>query len=392
MSFLSFNQKELSRILGICNLVSPKKSEVDLFTYTKFEVKDGLVEISAINASIFYHTTIKPKTIEVSEDEKLTFLIKTDLVTNAISLIQDELVGLEIILDKHTLSVQGAKSKHNLRINTALIEDFKLPELVEEEIETIARLDTNDLIEANKIAATSVGNPKVIYEPQFLNICYTLAPKTKEVLLVSTDKYRLAKLKLVGNYDASKDNIEFPKNYLLHPSNLSLLSSCTTPEDEVITMKFGQSYLWVALENATLTIRYGSGNFPEYEKIIPQSFGCSFHVETEELLGALKQVYFAARTNTINKTVTIKIGPAKEEMIFESKTEDGNSSQATLTLHNYEGVEEDWEQSFNADYLIDYISTLKTEQVLWEANPGKPSVLSPQGAKEKQMCLVSGLR
>ncbi len=392
MSFLSFNQKELSRILGICNLISPKKSEVDLFTYTKFEIKEDVVEISAINASIFYRTKIKPKTLDLGENPELVFLIKTDLVTNAISLIHDELVGLELSIEKHTLSVQGAKAKHNLRINTQLIKDFNLPEASSEELETVVRLDPNDLTEANKITSTSVGNPKVIYEPQFLNICYTLAPQTKEVIMVSTDKYRLAKLKLVGNYDESKPDVEFPKNYLLHPNNLNLLASCMTDEDEVVTMKFGQNYLWVDLENATLTMRYGSGNFPEYEKIIPQSFGCSFQVHTQELLDSLKQVYFAARTNTINKTVTIKISPSKQEIVFESKTEDGNSSQATLTLENYEGVEEDWDQSFNADYLIDYISTLKTERVLWEANPGKPSVLSPENMKEKQVCLISGLR
>jgi hypothetical protein len=61
-------------------------------------------------------------------------------------------------------------------------------------------------------------------------------------------------------------------------------------------------------------------------------------------------------------------------------------------MENYEGVSEDWTQSFNSDYLIDYIGTIQTDIVLWEANPGKPSVLSPEGQRATKFCLISGLR
>jgi DNA polymerase III sliding clamp (beta) subunit (PCNA family) len=390
--FFSFAQKELARLLSNCNLISPKKSDVDLFTYTKFSVQDGMLEFIAINPSIYYRSNLKPKSIEINPEEGTVFLIKTDLITSAISLINDELVGLEVDLEKHTLSVQGAKSKHTLRINTQLIEDFKLPDEAEEVLETELRITLDDLVTANKIAGTSVGNPKVIFEPQFLNICYTLAPKTKEMYIVSTDKYRLAKLKLVANYENPNEEIDFPKNYLIHPNNLQLLAACAGAEDEVITLKFCQNYLWIHLKEATLTMRYGSGNFPEYDKIIPQSFACSFHLQTSELLESLRQIYFAARTNAINKTVTISVTPSSNELLLQAKTEDGNSSQSVVQLIEYEGVSEEWSQSFNADYLIDYISAIKTETLLWEANPGKPSVLSPKDQKETQMCLISGLR
>jgi len=53
---------------------------------------------------------------------------------------------------------------------------------------------------------------------------------------------------------------------------------------------------------------------------------------------------------------------------------------------------EDWSQSFNADFLLEYLSSVETENVLWESNPGKPAVLSPEGKKETEFYLVSGLR
>lgn len=392
MSFFSVPQKELAKILSNCNLISPKKSEVELFTYTKITLDAERITLSAINPSLFYQTSLLLSEQTTEAQDTTTFLVKTDLIASAISLISDEVVGLEIALESHTLHVQGAKSKHVLRINTRLLEEFRLPEAEAETVETEVRLTLEDVVQANKIANTSVGNPKMVYEPQFLNICYTLSPNTRDLYVVSTDKYRLSKQKLVANYEASAEGIEFPKNYLLHPANLNLLQACAGEKDEVLTFRFGQNYLWISLAQATLTMRYGAGNFPEYDKIIPQSFACSFVVETSEVLESLKQVYFAARTNLINKTVTLGVNPEKNELTLTAKTEEGHSSESTVSLEHYEGVSEAWSQGFNADYLLNYITAIKSERILWEANPGKPSVLSPENKKEAQMCLISGLR
>jgi DNA polymerase III subunit beta len=389
--FFSFTQKELAKLLSSCNLISPKKSDVEILTYTKFDVVESEVEITCFNSSVFFKSSLKPKTIELDEESK-SFLIKTDLIASAISLINDEIVGMEVDFEKHTLSVQGAKSKHTLRINTQLLEDFKLPNEAEEVVESEVRMTLNDVIVANKIASTSVGNPKVIFEQQFLNVCYTLLPNSKELLIVSTDKYRLAKQKMTANYDKTSKEIEFPKNYLIHPFNLQLLPACASDDDEIVTLLFCQNYLIVKLLESTLFMKYGSGNFPDYDKIIPQSFACSFQITTADALEALRQTYFAARTNAINKTVVITVNPTTNELQLSAKTEDGNSSVAIIQMSEYEGVSDEWSQSFNADYLRDYISVVSTDLLLWEANPGKPSVLSPKDQKENQMCLVSGLR
>jgi DNA polymerase III sliding clamp (beta) subunit (PCNA family) len=113
---------------------------------------------------------------------------------------------------------------------------------------------------------------------------------------------------------------------------------------------------------------------------------------TSELLSAFKQVYFFAKSNTINKSVELKVVPKDKKIVLTSHTDDGFASESEVALGSYKGAEEEWTQSFNSDYLMDYISSVNTENTLWESNPGKPSVLSPEGQKTTQFYMVSGLR
>ncbi len=391
MSFVSFNQKDLAKVLSSCNLISPRKSEIDLFTFTKIEITKTSATFTSLNSTVFYRTGLNFGRSDIKGTSTVVFLVKTDLIANAISLINDDMVSLEIDLDKHTLVAQGASSKHTLRIDTAQIEDFVIPEQPSSDTVAKIKVKTDEILEANKVALTSVGNPKMVYQPEFLNVCYSLNNASSIMNVVSTDRYRMGQTNLKVEYVEFNGEGEGAINYLINPKNINLIASCVVAEQEIV-YQFGKDFLTVCIGAHELIMRYGEGKFPDYEKIIPQSFTCSFKVDTKEVLQALKQVYFSARTNVINKNVSITVSPSSQKLILISKTDDGNSSESTIGMEQYEGVSEDWTQSFNADYLIDYISTVTTETILWEANPGKPSVLSPAGQREHKLCLISGLR
>ncbi len=392
MEFFSLNQKDLLTKLSICNQVSLKKSEVEIFTYTRVDIKNGELALSALNPSLFFKTKLKIQNIDKPEIE-LSFLIKTDVFSSSIALITDEKVSLEIDLEKSTLVIQGAKSKHTLRINNQMLADFVLPSEKPEELQATARLITQEALDAIKSAQISVGQPKNVYQPEFLNICFTLKPSENKMLIVSTDRYRITKNVLVANYDNLNEFIqtESSVNFLINPKSVQLLTSAVESEDS-IEFNFEKDFLWIKFDNTSLIMRYGEGKYPDYDKIIPQSFNCTFSISSKDLLNSLKQVYLFARTNTINHSVTLKADPKNSRIVLSAQTQDGYSSESSVDIENYEGVQEEWTQAFNADYLIDYISTVNTAKILWEANPGKPSVLSPDSQKEKQLYLVSGLK
>lgn len=391
MAFVSLNQKELQNKLNICNQVSPKRSDIDIFTYLKVEIRDKNIYFSAINSSLFFTTSITTNSLDFA-DEDIIFLIKTDIFASTVGLVIDENVGLDINLERNVLLVQGSKSKHTLRIDTQNLADFKLPVENKGNLDATVRILTSELLDANKAALVSVGQPKNVYQPEFLSVCYTLRPTSNTFLVVSTDRYRITKNVMIANYTNLSEKIQDDYvNYLISPKNLQLLSICTAGEESV-ELNFEKDFLWIKSSTTTLILRYSDGKYPDYEKIIPQSFTCTFLVNTKEILNSLRQVHLFAKTNTTNHSITLKVDPAGKKIVFTAQTQDGYASESSTDIEQYEGVQEEWTQSFNADYLIDYINNVQANNILWESNPGKPSVLSPENGKEKQVYLVSGLK
>ncbi len=391
MPFVSLNQKELQKILAVCSQISPRVSDVEIFTFTKVIIKKDKVEINAFNSTIFYRAFLRPTNIDIANEE-ISFLIKTDLFTNSVSLIHDEIVGINIDLDKTSLVLQGSNSKHTLRINTEELSNFTAPQNDPEKVQAKFLINSNSFIQANKIAQVSVGNPRTVYQPEFLHICYTLNLGKNQIAIVSTDRYRMAKILVdVRAEEVVEELKSSQKNYLINPKSLNIIASIVNSSPEM-EMTFESELLWVRIEESQLAVRYGEGVYPDYDKILPQSFACSFMINTKEALDALRQVFYLAKMNTNNKSVTLHVEPTKNQITLSTTTSDGYSSESTINITNYEGNQESWTQSFNAEYLIDYISNVSTERILWESNPSKPSLLSPENQKSQQIYLVSGLR
>lgn len=385
MNFFTLNQKDLNQAFSLINLISPRKSDVELFTFTKIQVFEDKTILESFNPNLAYSIQL-PAAKPHNLTQTLVFLIKTDLLINCIALLNEDQIGFELDLAKQTIVVQGSKSKHTLRIETTLVDQFVLPSGSNQLVTTL-EVNTSALLRGNRVAKISVGNPRTTYQNEFLNICYTLKPNSK-MAVVSSDKLRLGITEIDCTYSPA---LEEPKNILLPPKALDLIESIAG-NIEKITLKIEEDYIWVENENQKLGIRQSSGTYAPYERIIPQSFACNFNLNTKDFLLALKQVYFSAKANSVNKTTLIAVQPNNSKMVLSSQTSDGYSSETVLDISNYEGTMEDWSQSFNADFLIEYLSIVDTENVLWESNPGKPVVLSPEGKKETEFYLASGLR
>jgi DNA polymerase III subunit beta len=389
--FISLKQKEFQQVLSIGNQISLKRSDVDAFCECKFDIQMGTVIISCISPTLYYSTKLKPTNLDV-ENKSLSFLVKTDILASTIALISDEIVSLDINLDKATLVVQGSTSKHTLRISTKEIEHFELPKVSDEKIKADVRVVAGDILDLNKIANVAVALPKNVYQPEFLSICYALKPEQNKLSIVATDRYRIVKSTVVANYDKVRPElVDTTTNLLLNPKSLLLLSSCVE-STESVEFRFEDDFAFVFFGDSLIVMRYGEGKYPDYDRIIPETFSCSFLINTKEIINAVRQVYLFAKSNAVNKSVSITLNPEESKMYLSAKTPDGYASESSVSIESYEGIQTEWTQSFNADYLLDYLATVQTDKLLWEANPGKPSVLSPESQKSQKLYLVSGLK
>lgn len=392
MSFFTLDQKKLQKILTLCNQVSPKKSEVDIFTYLKLTLGESGLILESLNSSNYVKANISIANFKFENGSPVSFLVKTDILASSLALVTDDSVSFEVDLAKHNLLLQGSRSKYNLRVNTENLVDFITPELENKVLNLQAKVATPDFVEAVKNSLIAVGLPKNVYEPQFLNVCFTLDTTNSQLLAVSTDRFRVAKTIVPVSLTSVDTELQSKNtNFLVLPKSLQLLLS-VLDGTEFLELDFYAEFLLAKIDQVELLLHYGDGQYPDYEKIIPQSFSCNFLINTKDLFDGLKQSYLFAKNNTINKSVNITVKPTEKQLLLTAKTDDGYSSETVLNLISYEGEQEAWSQAFNADFLLDYVNLVKTENLTWEANPGKPSVLSPEKDKAKQLYLVSGLK
>ena len=125
MSSFTLPRKNIQKAINLCNQISPRKSEVDIFTFTKVVVMPESVEFSVANGQIYYKAEIPMDSLGMGEN--LAFLVKTETLANIVALMTDEKLFFEVNLEKGNLLIKGSRSKHNLRIN-ADVEQFNLPE------------------------------------------------------------------------------------------------------------------------------------------------------------------------------------------------------------------------------------------------------------------------
>jgi len=392
MSFFSLKRAELKQALDLASQISLNKSEVEIFTQSKIEINSDMLIWEVLNADSYLKTNLTIENLNLEEQLDLKFLLNTHLIHEIVNLIPDEKIGFEVNLQKNSVQVQGNKSRHILRIQTDKLSTFSTPQKSKEQTEMQVKVKVEELLPALKVAMISVGKPKNVFDAKFLNVCLDLNPSENLLNIASTDRYRITKTQIKNPIQADPEfQSIISKKYLLLPKLLNYLGALVNGQ-EIAELEFTKERLWVKSAQSELALKLSEGDYPDYNKILPQTFSCSFDLKITEIGFALKQVYLLARKNTLNKTIILKLQPSQSKMLLEAKTENGEESQAEIEISNYQGTEEDWQQSFNANYLLDYVNNSNFEDLTWESNPGKPAVLSPKDKKDWQLYLVSGLK
>jgi len=191
-----------------------------------------------------------------------------------------------------------------------------------------------------------------------------LEPKEKKLVLVATDGYRLS------IQEIEKGKMEIPSALIIPArSLLEILRLASGSEEEEIGLSFtekGNQIIFSLLDTEIVT-RLIEGEFPEYQKIIPDSFSTQVKLEKEAFLRALKVAAIFARDSA--NIVRFKI----EE---NSLTISANSPQIGKNKTKIEAGVRGKESriAFNVRFLLEFLSKISEEEIIFEMsnslNPG----------------------
>ncbi len=388
------DKKILQPKLGISNQVSLRKDPIEVYTSIKVEIQAGILFLTTLNSSVFYKTSLAVK----SSTTDCTLCLKTEMLAQAVDLIDGDEINLDYDEAKNTLIVKGKKVKHILRTNSSLLSHFNEPMQNPEFRSCSFEINSSELLKNLKGSFIAVGDPKTTYQPEFCNVCLTADSTNNSLIVVSTDRFRIIKQKpTITNMEFNLDNpnIKETNNFLLAPKALKFLMSAIG-DSENSTVYFEKDFAWFKFASSEMILSYGSGTYPDYNRIIPTAFGCNFKTNPREVLTALKQVSLTGGLDAVNKRVKLKVEPSNSIVILTAENSNGQLSESSFEINDYEGSDEVWEQAFNSQFLSEYLTFVETDTIFWESNIAKPSILSPitkdGNIKDTELYLVSGLK
>ncbi|MCQ2381186.1 MAG: DNA polymerase III subunit beta [Acidaminococcaceae bacterium] len=222
----------------------------------------------------------------------------------------------------------------------------------------------------NKIELTDNSFENLVYMTEFS--CATddtrplftgilLEVKDGKITFVGTNTHRLAiKSMNIQNEDLS---CIIPSKVLNEIRNIAL--SYSDPQSVTIGLLYNQVLLSVA--DTKIVTRLLDGRFPDYRRVIPQTFTLNAKVNRQDLMTILDRVVIFSRTNdhsTVRMNFAdnklqivasgVDVGSAKEEIPCEM---DGNELKI----------------AFNAAYIIDVLKHTNEEKITFKLN----SALTP---------------
>ncbi|KPJ70198.1 hypothetical protein AMJ44_00310 [candidate division WOR-1 bacterium DG_54_3] len=204
--------------------------------------------------------------------------------------------------------------------------------------------------------------------------------KDKSIELVSTDGHRLA-------YTAkSADDLKLDEEIRVIVAKKTL-SELRKIEDEEVEFDFDESNLFFKVKNRTLVSRIIEGKFPNFEEVVPVGNPNTVVLPRDEITNAIRRVSLFSS----ERSKGIKLFLEKNQIrLFSSNPEIGEARDKLDV--NYEG--ENLEIGFNSQYLLDFLSVVKTDSVKFELKDENSAVLMrPEAEQEmKFICVLMPMK
>jgi len=326
-----------------------KQSTLPILNNILFETNKEGLKLSATNLEIGVSVQIGAK---VEKEGNIT--IPARLISNFVNnLSQGDNISLET--DGQNMKIQSGHTK--AVIKGLLADEFPLlPKRSAEYILNIPGLKFKNII--SKLI-TCVALNEARQELSGINIIL----KEKEILLASTDSFRLFEYKLaLEDRNKNKGYLEFvgKRDSLIVPANTFIELARIIPSENESDIKIAieDSQIFFEVEGTKIVSRLINGKYPEYEHIIPKEFKTKVIGEKNDIQSAIKMA--SIFSNSKASEIILKIASDKKRSVIEARSVDVGENSSELDL-DASGPSQ--EIVLNAKYLLDGINMVETRKV-----------------------------
>lgn len=208
-----------------------------------------------------------------------------------------------------------------------------------------------------------------------------LEVKGGSVVAVATDGHRLA----LNGIESPVTNSSYVRIIIPRKGIVELLRLLGDSEEEV-SFFVSNNHVRISNEHFIFISKLIDGKFPDYEKAIPRDGDKKIVVERDTLKGALTRVAILSSDMFRGVQLQIKSGLLK----MHARSQDQEEAEEELPIE-YTGP--DMAAGFNVNYLLDVLSTVKTDKIVLTMKDGASSTLIEEvGGTGNSLYVVMPLR
>ena len=329
---ITVSRQELLRELTATQSVVERKTTIPILSNFLIEAADDKLTITGTDLDQSMKTSCPAKVKKAG-----ACTIPARKLYDYIKLLGDGDISIKL-LENHWVQIRAGRSNTKM-VGMARANFPQVPEFPESSVTKIPTSSLKNLISKTIFA---ISNEESRYT---LNGAL-LVLKAESLTMVATDGHRLAHIEKSGE---SLANISGEKKTLIPRKALAELQSLLSASDEeYLEFADDDQTLFFRIGHRTLTSRKLTGQFPNFEAVMPRDNNKFVVVRSEDLNVSIQRVAQFAD----ERSGAIKLRLEQNELkISSSSTDSGESEDVIETPYNFDPIM----VGFNSSYLLDFL-------------------------------------
>ena len=334
----SIATEKFKKWLDIVNHATANISTTPILENILIRVNEHSVILTSNNLELAIEYFIE----DVNVEKTGSFCLPSKLISNYISLVNDDEIKLELLNDN---SVKISNWSSVIKVKWIEASEFPLIPNVKEEVSLIIPAKIIKKSIDKTLFSSAEGNIRPTLAGIYVNI------ENNEIVFASTDTYRLSEYKTVINWEI-KNNF----SQIIPSKTCNQIRSILSESDDVKIVS-GDNQIAFFTENINIYSKLLNGKFPEYLPFFPSTYTIKAEINRTDLIQALRKVNLISK----EKDYYIKMSLSTSRWIELETTETQIWEWDVTLVWAVEWVDNAvW---INSNFLLEVLSVIETTHV-----------------------------
>lgn len=378
---ITLNHAKLAKSLQYASRAVSAKPNIPVLSNVLLDVSNTDVKLSATNLDMGINMWIPGKV-----DEEGSTTVSAKYIADFVAASYSDKVDIES--KDSTLLVKTSKSKANF----STIPSNEFPPLPETPAETVFSISASELIISMDKVLFSCSTDFSAGKIQQTGVLFEMEEgNDEEISFVGLDGFRLSKRSAkISNLkrDLISSQVIVPARYMSEV--VKILQDYSDVDTVQVFITENKSQIIFKFDDVEISLRLIEGPYPDYKRIMPDSFAYTFEVKRSDLEEGIKVINTFARSNLSSKTL-FDFDIENNVIKLRSSVAEIGENETVIEVGSTDGSG-DLNSAYNLKYLQDLVNHIKGETIRFETKGPLSASIFKDKADSKYIHILMPLR